>query len=327
MKKLLISLLMVASATCVTTLGVSSITSMQAEAKPNKKAADKPSLASQLGDLKWGMNSEQVKKILAEKIMNDFRAKSNGNSDLSYVDNLRKVHTERVENMQKSYMQLTRDNVTTLSVSIVGEEFMPDAGESLITQREDNATKYYFFKDDKLYKMAIVYDASYLGPIAFDTFVATVAGKYGEQAGELWDDDGNFTDAIWKDKSDVKMTVKNKYASYNTFLQVLANESVENQVAAKHLAYFKQLTKGPEVSADIDALTADDSDAADSGIDAMLGRKTEVDLLAGLSQEDIDVINGRITAEEAERQKLAKAKKNKGKKNNKAKAKAGLEIF
>ena len=327
MKKLIISLLMVASATCVTTLCVSSVTSMQAEAKPNKKAAEKPSLATPLGGLTWGMDNEQVKKVLSEKIMSDFREKSNGNSDLSYVDNLRKVHTERVENMQRSYMQLTRDNVTTLAVSIVGEEFMPDAGEAMMTQRDDNATKYFFFKDNKLYKMAIVYDSSYLGPIAFDTFVATLAAKYGDPSAELWDDDANFTDAIWKDKSSVKMTVKNKYASYNTFLQVLADESVENQVAAKHLAYFKQLTKGPEVSAEIDALTADDSDAADSGIDAMLGRKTEVDLLAGLSKEDIDVINGRISAEEAERQKLAKAKKNKGKKTNKAKAKEGLQIF
>ena len=313
MKKLFITLFMVACATCVTTMGISSITSTQAVAKPEKKAekkAAKPTLASPLGALRWGMDSKQVKKILAEKIMNDFREKANGNTDLTYVDNLMKMHQERVENMQNSYISLVRDNVATLSVSIIGEEFMPDAGESMLTQREDIAMKYFFFKDDKLYKMAIVYDSTYLGPIAFDTFVATTAQKYGEPTNEIWDDDGNFTDAIWKDKSSVKLTVKNKYSSYNTFLMVFADDSVEKMIGPHHLAYSKQLNKGPEVSAAIDALTADDSDSADSGIDAMLGKKTEVDLLAGLSQEDIDVINGKITADEAEKQKLAKSKKN-----------------
>jgi len=326
MRKLLVTLLMVASATCVTTLGISSLTTTEAAAKPDKKAAAKPSLATPLGNLKWGMSVDQTKKILAERIMNDFRDKSNGNADLQYVDNLRKLHTERVENMQKSYMQLTRDNVAMLSVSIVGEEFMPDAGESLITQREDIATKYFFFKDDKLYKMAIVYDSSYLGPIAFDTFVATTAEKYGDAAEENWDEEGNFTDAVWKDKSDVTLVVKNKYTSYNTFLMVFSDMSVEKTLSAQHLAYYKQLNSGPAVSSAIDALTQDESDSADSGIDAMLGKKTEVDLLAGLSQEDLDIINGRITAEEAEKQKLAKNKKNKGKKT-KAKAKQGLTIF
>ena len=184
-------------------------------------------MSASLGDLSWGMSAEKAKTIISEKIMSDFRTKSYGNTDLSYVDNLRKTHNERVENMQKSYTHLSHDNSATLSVSIVGEEFMPDADESLLTSREDIATKYYFFKNDKLYKMAVVYDTNYLGPIAFDTFVATAAEKYGPAASEIWDDDGNFTDAIWKDKSNVTLTVKNKYQSYSTFLMVFAACTVE----------------------------------------------------------------------------------------------------
>ena len=57
----------------------------------------------------------------------------------------------------------------------------------------------------------------------------------------------------------------------------------------------------------------------------MLGVKTEVNLLAGLSQEDIDIINGVKTKEEVEAQKKTKAKK--VKKANTAKAKEGLTIF
>ena len=137
-------------------------TSHEAQAKPaagaKAKKSDKVTLKQSLGRLSWGMSSEEAKRVISDIIMDDFRAKTDGNSDLSFVDNTRKAHTQRVENMQKSYMVLTRENSAGLGVSIVGEEFMPDANESLIIQNDDIATKYYFFKDDKLYKMAVVYD-------------------------------------------------------------------------------------------------------------------------------------------------------------------------
>lgn len=309
--------------------GVFLMTSSDAEAKP-KAAATKsnPTLADVLGTLKWGMSVDTAKKIIGEKIMDDFAKKAEGNTDLSYVDKIRKLHDDRADNMRKSYMMLTKDNSTTLSVSIVGEEFMPDAGESLLMQREDIATKYYFFKDDKLYKVAVVYDSSYIGEIAFDTFCSQTAKKYGQAKDEVWDDDGNFMESIWTDKTNVKLIVKNKYASYNTFLMVFVDDSVEKNLSAKHKAYYDDLNRGPEVSSAIDALTDDSGDNAVNSVDALLGKQTKVDLLAGLSQEDIDVINGVYTQEEEEKQKKAKSKKPKEKpKKDTAKAKAGLEIF
>ncbi len=297
-----------------------------AQAKPEKASEAKPNLSSALGALKWGMPSDKAKKIIADKIMEDFTKKSEGNTDLSYIDNLRKKHNDRVEATQKSYMVLTRDNSAALSVSIVGEEFIPDAGESLLMSTEDNMTKYYFFKDNKFYKMCVVYDSNYLGPIAFDTFVATTAQKYGPATKEVWDDDGNFNESIWMD-SKVKMTVKNKYGDYNTVLMVFADESVESGLTLKHKEYFDSLNKGPEVSSAIDALTADDGSGEGSSIDAMLGKTTKVDLLAGLSQEDIDVINGVTTEKEIEKKKKAKAKKQAKDRKNDAKAKQGLEII
>ncbi|MBQ1925590.1 MAG: hypothetical protein II767_06400 [Proteobacteria bacterium] len=293
------------------------------DTKDAKKKA--PALNDVLGDLKWGMSAEKTKKLLADKIMNDFSAKIEGNTDLQYVDNLRKTHSDRVENMQKSYQMLTRDNSAALSVSIVGEEFIPDAGEAMLIQREDIASKYFFFLNDKLYKVAVVYDSAYLGPIAFDTFVATTAQKYGPAKDEVWDDDANFIEAIWTDKTDVKLAVKNKYSSYNTFLMVFSDDAVEKTLQAKHKEYYAALNSGPEVSSAIDDLTSDSTDAGGSSVDALLGKTTKVDLLAGLSQEDIDVINGVTTQEELEKKKKEKAKKERKKDNTKAKK--GLEIY
>ncbi|MBQ9395657.1 MAG: hypothetical protein IJU23_09120 [Proteobacteria bacterium] len=292
-------------------------------AKASKQAIG---LSANLNGLKWGMSASEAKTVIADNIMNEFRTKSEGNTDLSYVDLLRKTHTDRVESMQKSYLTFTRDNSAAISVSIIGEEFMPDAGETMLTSREDNATRYYFFKNDKLYKLALVYDSAYIGPIAFDTFCAQTEQKYGKAKSEVWDDEGVFQASVWTDSTDVMLTVKNKYSSFNTFLMVFSDDKVESTLAAKHKAYAESLNAGPDVSSAIDDLTADSDGGDASSIDAMLGRKTEVDLLAGLSQEDIDIINGVTTEKELEKKKKAKAKKEKDNRKNDAKAKQGLVI-
>lgn len=312
-------------------LGASTMVAMMpTEASAQKKTTKKNSEISEiLGELSWGMPHEMVLNKLEENSMAEFQAKARGTTDLAYADMQMKTTVERIENMRNSYTPLVRDNVASLSVSIIGEEFMPDNSESMLTQREDIATKYYFFYDNKLYKIAIVYDANYVGPIAFDTFIATAEQKYGPSSEEVWTDDGIFDAAIWRSKSDTMLNVKNKYASYNTFLMVFSEEKTNQLLVSKHEAYYKMTTAGPEISSSIDSLTADvTEDSEFNSIDELLGKKTEVNLLAGLSQEDIDVIEGRVTTEEAEEEKKKKSKrKTQKKKKSNAKAKKGLEIF
>ncbi len=307
-------------------VAVSTVMPAEAAAKEKKEAA-KSSIEDILGKLSWGMNHEQVQKILTEQINEDYRAKVKGQRDESYADTLRKTFSERSENMRKSYMQLMHDNVANLSVSIIGEEFMPDNNESIIVQREDIATKYYFFLNDKLYKIAIVYDSNYIGALAFDSFVATAEAKYGKAKDEVWDDDANFLEADWYTAT-TQLAVKNKYASYSTCLMVFSEKATEAPLVAKHKAYYDSINSGPEVSADIDALTADVDEDYSGSVNKILGKDTKVDLLAGLSQEDRDIAEGKITEKEVEAQKKAKAKKEKvSRKKNDAKVKAGFEIF
>ena len=319
----------IALALCLT-FSVSALVATVSPAEVPAKKPEKPAKASVediLGNLSWGMDHETVMKRLAEKINEDYRAKVKGSLDESYADLMRKAYNERAENMRKSYMPLMKDNVANLSVSIIGEEFMPDNNESMLTQREEVATKYFFFLNDKLYKIAIVYDSSYLGPVAFDTFCATTEAKYGKPYDEVWTDDGDFMESIWKDKTTI-LNVKNKYASYNTFLMVFSEEATSNTLKVQHKQYYDSVNSGPEVSSDIDLLTVDSSEDIGNSVDDILGKKTEVDLLAGLSQQDLDVIAGKTNPNETEAQKKAKAKKaNKNKKKNDAKAQQGLVIY
>jgi len=269
-------------------VAVSTIMPADVAAKDKKEAAAKPSIEDILGKLSWGMGHEQVQKILAEKINEDYLAKVKGQRDESYADTMRKTYSERGDNMRKSYMQLMHDNVANLSVSIIGEEFMPDNNESLIVQREDIATKYFFFYNDKLYKIAVVYDSNYIGALAFDSFVATAEAKYGKAKDEVWDDDANFLEADWYTDA-TQLAIKNKYSSYSTCLMVFSEKATEKPLLAQHKSYYDSINSGPDISSDIAALAGDDDSDYSGSVNAILGKDTKVDLLAGLSQEDRDI--------------------------------------
>lgn len=288
------------------------------------------SLDTILQGMSWGMNHKQVLASIEKSVMADYRKKAEGIVDLQYADRIRKLQVSRIDDMNKSYMELKGDKTATLSVSIIGEEFAPDNDESLLTIKDDVATKYYFFHKDKLYKIAVVYDTNYLGGVAFDTFVSTTEQKYGKPFSEAWDDDGNFNAAMWKDKKANVLNVKNKYASYNTFLMLFYEESANKSLEAVHIEHAKKVSAGPSVGSDIDALTQDSGGDSNS-TDSILGKSTKVDLLAGLSQDEIDIINGKTTAAEVEKKKKAKAKKaaaaKKKKDKKKAAAKEGLFIY
>lgn len=288
------------------------------------------SLDTVLQGMSWGMSHVQVLNSIEKTVMANYRAKAEGITDLAYADRLRKVEVSRIDDMKKSYVELKGDKTATLSVSIIGEEFAPNNDESMLTIKDDVATKYYFFYKDKLYKIAVVYDTKYLGGIAFDSFASTTEQKYGLPYKEDWDDDGNFNAAMWKDKNGNVLNVKNKYASYNTFLMLFYEDSVNKELEAIHVEHAKLVAAGPSVGSDIDALTQDSGSSANSA-DSILGGSTKIDLLAGLSQEEIDIIEGKTTAAEVEKKKKAKAKKEaaakKKRDKKKAAAKEGLFIY
>ena len=286
-----------------------------------------------LGKLSWGMPHDKVMNILEKELMAEFQTKASGNTDLAYADRLRKSYTETAENMKKSYIQLMKDNSGSLSVSIIGEEFAPDNSESMLTKREADATKYYFFFQDKLYKIAVVYDSNMMGNVSFDRYAGETSEKYGRAFSEGFDEEGFFMESTWKDKQKNCLTVKNKQASYNTFLSVYYSDEINKQIAPIHEEIRARNAAGPDVSADIDDLSSGTFDALNSNknpVNDLIGSSTKIDLLAGLSQEEIDIIEGKITAEEAEKLKKKKAPKSDGKKKNDKKAnqnKGGIVFY
>ncbi|HEY0705509.1 MAG TPA: hypothetical protein VGG33_01860, partial [Polyangia bacterium] len=71
-------------------------------------------------------------------------------------------------------------NKTGYDVSIVDQEFLHNTGESMLVAKEENATRYFFFTDDRLYKMFIAFDKEMLQGKSFREFGQLMQARFGK---------------------------------------------------------------------------------------------------------------------------------------------------
>jgi len=271
-------------------------------------------------DLTWGMTSKQVLKKIEEHVMNEYEEEAAKVSQHRKKDMLRRKAEKRFERIAKSHKEFKSGKRSGLEVSVVADEFVPDNNESVIVVKDDKATRYYFFVHDKLYKLAIAYDPNYIGNLSFDTFAKHVAKKYGSAKKEKKDADGFFVQAIWEDGSGNRLRVDDKWQTYETYLMAFSDTNLESQVAEKHAAAIDKRYAEPAVSSDIESLT-EGEDKSGSAVDAILGGDTQVDLKAGLPEEDLKAMAEDDIVKEKDKKDKAGTSKKKRKKRRRNKRK------
>ncbi|MDX9721573.1 MAG: hypothetical protein RBU37_12560 [Myxococcota bacterium] len=279
--------------------------------------AGKQSLDSILTEsgLSWGMTRDQVITALRKQFDAKMVAETKGVDDIARRDKIRKSYDDRFKLIEESYLELAAGERSGLEVSIVGDQFVTGNNESVLTSIEEVATKYYFFIDNQLYKIAVTYDPAYIGGLAFDTFAAKTNEKYGSPDSEDLDEEGFFVGAMWKDKKGNRLRILDRSLHYNSFLMTFSSIELEAPLVEKHAAAAASRKAGPAVSSDIESLTEGEDTVADgSAVDDILGTSTKVDLLAGLPQEEIDAMNE--TEEEKKKKKKEKKKKTRKKKDD-----------
>ncbi len=285
-----------------------------ARSKPTKTSVR---LDAVLAGLEWGQSHEKVLAALEKIVMDDFRNATIGMTDLSRTDRIRKQYVDKVDRIKSSFMQLAGDATASLEVSIVGTEFLRDNNEAVIVVRDDVATKYLFFVNNQLYKVAVAYDPSYIGGMAYDTFARATSDKYGPVFDEKLDEDGFVVETVWEDTAGHRLRLLNMEDTYDTFLMVFTEVGLESAVLDKHVVMRAKRSAGPSVSSDIDALTEGEDARTGSAVDALIGVDTRVDLMAGIPEEE------RLAMEAGEDDETKKKKKAKESNKKRTKKKSG----
>jgi hypothetical protein len=162
----------------------------------NKKA-----VAELLAGFKFGMTRKEVMAKIRAEITARYDEKIFATSDVYQHDKLRREREQEIERIEKSYVEFT-GKVGGWDVSVIDDQFKQGTGESMLVYWEAvgdrKQRRFFFFHEDRLYKMVITLDASHIDKSrrSFDVFRVALEREYGtaknSAQGSMWTGDNGI---------------------------------------------------------------------------------------------------------------------------------------
>lgn len=304
--------------------------STSAFAKGKKTApASQAQLKEVLGDINWGDTKTDVLNKIKKREMDRLREDKKIASDALLMQKERKDLMDRIAVAEKSYTRLEGD--TGYEVSVIGDEYSSNNGESFFRMKDKVAQRFYFFIDGKFYKLVVAYNASYVQGIPFESFVGSSVKKYGRPAVAEYDtirQKEQLSLVSWEDP-ETTLNVKNKRELFDTYTMVFIDRQTVKRLEATNRKFGGSEKSEEEVSAAVKALTQEGDYSSNANVlDGIVG-STKVDLTEGRPQDDkarkyTDEGGEEVAA--ADTKKSKKTKKSKEKKAKKKKVEKGPDF-
>ena len=160
-----------------------------AKPAPPKKilpvAADKKKVLAELfGGFKFGLSKDEVLAILGKQLDERYEEKIKATTDVASQDRLRKEKKTELARVSQSFTAF-EGKKTGWDVSIIEDEFAHKTDESMLERWENkdgkNQRRFFFFYQNKLWKMFVSLDVSILPEDKqnFETFQGVMHAKYG----------------------------------------------------------------------------------------------------------------------------------------------------
>jgi hypothetical protein len=132
------------------------------------------------GEFKWGMKLEEVSKIIEKRLAAGYETKlKESANDPTRQDRVRKMMRAEIKDITKGYVEFTGKS-TGYDVSIIDQEFVHKAGESMLQAKEETSTRYLFFLNGGLYKMFIAFNKERVADKSFEEFGEIMQTQFGK---------------------------------------------------------------------------------------------------------------------------------------------------
>jgi hypothetical protein len=231
------------------------------------------------GEFKWGMTSQEVVGKVQEKVRTTFQERLDKSAnDPTRNDRLRKEMMSEVDKVGGKLIKFD-DQKTGYDVSIVDQEFLRNAGESMLVAKEETATRYFFFSNDRLYKMFLAFDKDILQGKSFRDFGKLMQKRFGK-AREVTVQERNKAGVrtkldhfIWGSKEGDALRLVDRSEFYDVYCLVIYDTAVSRQQDELRQAR----ASGPKQDSLIEAVTApasNERDPNDNIIDRISGKET-----------------------------------------------------
>jgi hypothetical protein len=322
----------------------------KAAAPPSAELAKLKSI--KLGDPKaglfaWGMSPNEV----AEKAEGAVTARYRERADAAKADpgkqqRIRDELEKEKVTLRKSFTKFEGQK-TGWDVSIIGPEFAQNNGESVVMLKEDIWTRYFFFFEDRLYKMFLAFNKDVIGDKSFRDFGKEMADKYGAPR-EVYRDEkvhGGLKRVLdhfeWAVSGEDSLKLVDRSEFYGVYCLVISDARVVDSVIAKRKITNPGTTEKDSLVESVLGSKDTGRDNNDDIIDRLTGKevtkpgdeKKHGDILvpstSAPTPEEISGSSGAAT--KAQKEKAQKEKKEKASNKGLAKEKApesggGLEL-
>lgn len=158
------------------------------KAKPKKKAAAIPTVATKettvaieklMGVYKWGMSSQKVLSLLEKDVRDEMEPLIKKTVDPLAQDRMRKEMFEKLKTVKGNYVKF-EGKQTPWDVSLVDKEFAHKNSESMAVVWAKKDRRFYFFHNDKLWKIYIAFNAELYEGKTFEDFAGTMEARFGK---------------------------------------------------------------------------------------------------------------------------------------------------
>jgi hypothetical protein len=208
------------------------------KAGPSRAApmASNDEVAKLKGDFKWGMGPDEVMTKTVERVeaTYDDRLKKTAN-DPTKQDRVRKEMMVEVDHLKKNSLVKFDGQKTGYDVSIIDQEFTHGARQSMLVGKDANASRYFFFVDDRLYKMYIAFDKDMLAGKDFRQFGQLMQARFGK-AREVFVDERSKAGVThkldhfeWNTKGGDILRLVDRSAFYDVYCLVIADARVAEE--------------------------------------------------------------------------------------------------
>jgi hypothetical protein len=199
-------------------------------------------------------------------------------NDPTKQDRVRKEMAAEVERVKTKLIKFDGQK-TGYDVSIVDQEFLHGTGESMLVTKEELNTRYFFFADDRLYKMFLAFDKEMLQGKSFREFGQLMQARFGK-AREVNVEERTKAGVkskldyfIWGSKSGDMLRLVDRSEFYDVFCLVI----YDGKVAEKQDEIRKSRAGNVHKDNLVESVTTqsnNDRDPNDNVLDRITGKET-----------------------------------------------------
>lgn len=253
-----------------------------------KKAEKKPKegISAVLGTLDWGSSHRAVLAQVKAEIDAQYSDALEQTTDVFEIDRIRKRKQQDYARVEQTYVKFGAQR-TGYESSLIAQDFEKNSGEAVVRVDDATAQRYYFFKDDRLWKVLVAYNNSITRQVSFEKFARQVRKKYGRPLDIDWytPKGGRKTirAATWADDI-TQLNVEDRSAFFGSFVMTFLSKAEGVALEANRSstpAQPAQIADDPSISSALADITGgvmgDDSDI----VDQITGETPEVDLESG----------------------------------------------